>query len=752
MLQFNQRRRLFLWINLLFCVLWRTGTAGPCFLASFTGSSLFDEHFDITRLSQSYDPGATVRVPCQRGYQSFFKLICTDNGWTHRGEKCKAIPCGHPGDVPFADFALVQGNDYVFGSQVQYTCYAGYQMTSFTSTRNCLQGGWDGHLPVCEPVSCPSLTVDGNKMRVTGDLEQAVAGSVVQFRCSSSDEELQGPAQIVCGDNGNWDNEPPICRAIICDIPPLNNFVVEGQKTEYRKNEVLRYRCNEKYKKVDGRPSVCEKVGQSGQWSPPPQCELRTCKVSARRVDGTTYSPQNKIIFTPDEIVTVTCRSTMWVKNKSNQTAELTCLGTGEWNFSPVCRLVTCDKFVENVNRWGSSTYRYSNIANIDESVWYRCSSGYEETSPTRTAKCTREGWEPDPLCKESRCVKPSFKNAEITNWFPKEIYDHNNRVDFKCTYDTSVTFYVDCYFGQWTPSNLPCREKPCTTRPNIENGVIHGDQKEEYEHDDTLMAKCKDETEFEVTCQSGEWNIPKLCQDMSCSKPNIKNGELIGAEMERFQHNHKAEVRCTTGSGGIFNITCQFGAWTPPPLCPEINTCGNPNIDNGFGVTYKNKLYYRCNEGYKLIIQGWWSVAPCVDGKWNTSDCIAKTDCGPLPHIPGMTGSARKSFRDGEKVNIVCKAGHNSVLEVLTCSEGRWNLENVERSQICIPIERTCRTPSAIENAIIMAPFKKEYSSNTTLTCKCQGQQEESTIQCNNGAWHPDPRNISCKETLNLQ
>lgn len=34
--------------------------------------------------------------------------------------------CGHPGDAQFADFRLVAGDDYVFGSQIVYECNPGY--------------------------------------------------------------------------------------------------------------------------------------------------------------------------------------------------------------------------------------------------------------------------------------------------------------------------------------------------------------------------------------------------------------------------------------------------------------------------------------------------------------------------------------------------------------------------------------------------------------------------------------------------
>lgn len=103
---------------------------------------------------------------------------------------CEARSCGHPGDVQFGDFRLTLGEDFVFGSRVEYTCHKGsekaevlsvvfwnkgpscatsiqlswrfpsvllyvlhhcsYIMASRRSTRNCMAQGWDGGVPVCE--------------------------------------------------------------------------------------------------------------------------------------------------------------------------------------------------------------------------------------------------------------------------------------------------------------------------------------------------------------------------------------------------------------------------------------------------------------------------------------------------------------------------------------------------------------------------------------------------------------------------
>lgn len=726
-----------------------------CVLEDFKLLNSFDENFDLSNLKQSYAPGDTVRVRCKVGYRGFFKLVCTDERWEPVGEKCRAISCGHPGDVQFADFRLVKGTDYVFGSQVQYTCHKGYQMTSYTSTRNCLEQGWDGHLPECESISCPSLSVDNNVL-VNGDWDQATSGSVLQFSCSSRDDVLIGPAQIICDDNGRWDNNPPKCKEISCEKPVSDRFTVPERKMVYKKDEVLRYTCNPTYRKVDGRLPLCKKVGQSAQWTPMPQCELITCKLSANPPEGTTYNPRNQMIFKPGQTVSVSCGETQWVKSTEFQSAELTCLNDGEWDYQPVCQTVTCFKRAENVYRFERTYY---NSVNIGQTLWYQCQSEYEATSSSAT--CTRQGWEPKPLCKERRCPKPSHKNAEITDHYQKDKYNHNERINFKCIYDTRVTFYADCYYGNWRGYIQTCREKPCVTQPHIEHGVMLDEKRNMYEHGEGIWFRCEDETDnFRVTCQSGEWKKPKSCKDTACTKqPNIRNGRMESPEKLRYNHKETVVIKCTTGSMDRFSISCQSGEWIAELQCPEQSACGSTLIPNGFSHEHEDTLYYTCNKGFKLLNKGWWGAASCVEGKWNTSECVDETNCGPVPDIPNLNViSENPKFSEGETFPIQCDTGYQNLhidLQVLTCVKGKWTFNNVTLrdikvplKDICTPIAKKCIPPPKIANAVIMAPFEKEYSSNTTLTYHCRDNlimDGDATIQCNNGIWQR--KNISCKE-----
>uniref|UniRef100_A0A8C6T330 Sushi domain-containing protein n=1 Tax=Neogobius melanostomus TaxID=47308 RepID=A0A8C6T330_9GOBI len=298
-------------------------------------------------------------------------------------------------------------------------------------------------------ISCPPLTVSDGVL-VNGDLDQSTSGSVY---CNFS-----------------------FFTEISCPKPPLAHFQVEGDKTVYKKDEVLRYSCDRGYKKVDGRPSLCKKQGQSAQWTPTPQCEVITCKLDPNPPVDTTYNPRNQMVFRPGQSVRVSCGEKQWVKDR-----------------------------------------------------------------------------------------------------------------------DT--------------------------------------------------------------------------------------------------------------------------------------------HIPNGFAHERQNKLYYTCNEGYKLLTKGWWGVASCEEGEWKTSECVADTDCGPVPDIPNLSvTSDRPRFSDGDTFPIKCEAGHQNLhpdLLELTCSRGKWTSNNVPFEQIC--------TRKLLECYVLL-----------TYNCREKFVMEgNSTIQCINGIW--EQKSISCKVYLHI-
>ncbi|XP_051803554.1 complement factor H-like [Acanthochromis polyacanthus] len=383
---------LFLWMHLVTFV-----QSQGCTLQEFIDGRHYDSNFDITGLEASYAGGRQVRVGCNIGYTGFFKLICVEGQWQTRGSKCQPKSCGHPGDAQFADFHLEEGDDFVFGSKVVYTCHKGYQMVSRTKFRRCMAEGWDGVVPVCEAQQCPVIHV-GSNVQVIGDPEEANYGNVVRFRCKSSSEVLEGSAEMYCDENGQWSGTEPKCTEIKCTVPRIEHGVVLGGVQEYKENQVLNYRCDPQYKRAEERQSRCLKVGTKAEWSPTPACEKIKCEVRLPALEGTRFEPASRSVFFPDDTLRVFCGEKHWIVDYQTTSAQTTCQSDGTWSIRPLCKEVICDNPRDSrVYSWGVSWYEQKKLG---DSVYYRCRYGYQSTSRTNQATCTRDGWTPKPLCK----------------------------------------------------------------------------------------------------------------------------------------------------------------------------------------------------------------------------------------------------------------------------------------------------------------------------------------------------------------
>ncbi|KAM7011939.1 complement factor H-like [Tautogolabrus adspersus] len=610
---------LLLWIHTLTVV----KSQLDCTLEQFLKSNHYDTNFDTSSLEDSYPGGKQVRVGCNVGFSGFFKLICVEGRWQPRGTKCQARSCGHPGDAQFADFHLEKGDDFVFGSQVVYTCQKGYQMVSRSNARRCMAGGWDGVVPVCEAQQCPMIHVDGN-VQVVGDPEEATYGNVVRFSCKSNTMVLNGPSEIYCDENGKWSAEAPNCEEIKCTIPEIQNGELTGQLRDYKEHEVLHFECNRKFKKQTERPSKCTKIGTKAEFSPAPECEPTRCKLPLTTLEGTRYDTSRNV-FSPGDTVTTSCGNKYWISTPQSTSAVSTCNDDGEWDLTPVCQEVRCrNERPQSVYYWN---VRWGQIITLDETVSYQCSRGYRATSDR--ARCTRDGWSPNPLCQVKTCNRHEVPNADIvTN--DKQTYNYNQKVRYVCK---------DGYEGQFT-----------------------------------------------LTCGDNRWTGNARCTEAGCKKHPINNAIITHNNRETYDHNEAVQYSCEHDRNRYFSVTCEKGKWTGIQSC---QACGEAQIQNGFVVAQEdNKLYYTCNEGFKLPNKGWWGEAVCEGRKWS-----------------GL--------------------------------------------QECIAVSSPCKPPPQIENAVIVKPYQKQYLSDSEVTYQCRDKytmEGEDRIRCLDGQW--EIKNISCRET----
>ncbi|XP_070688395.1 complement factor H-like [Pempheris klunzingeri] len=714
-----------------------------CTLEQFTKSSLYDSNFDMTGLLRTYVSGKQVRVNCNIGFSGFFKLICVQGTWTSKGTKCQPTSCGHPGDAQFADFNLEKGDDFVFGSQVVYTCHKGYQMVSRTNIRHCMAHGWDGVVPVCEPQQCPVIHV-GNNVHVHGDPEDATYGNVVRFSCKSNSEIMTGSPEMYCDENGEWSGEVPKCIAIKCDAPEIENGYVLGDTQEYNEHEVLHFGCNQKYKRAEDRPSKCTKLGIRAEWSPTPVCEERKCRLTLPPLEGTRYEPGFRNLFSPGETLRVICGERFWISNHRNTLAVTTCKDDGEWTVRPVCQEVICsNRRQPNVYHW--SVY-WNQQLTLGRTVSYSCNQGYKNTDRATVATCTRDEWSPKPLCTEITCARRDYPDADITT-NNKEIYKYYEYASYVCKEGYQGSFTLTCLESGWR-GQPQCTSIMCNT-PYYQNAVINGTALSQYKYNEQLEFVCKTgyEGRFTVTCKERGWTGSRQCtKRQECKRLDIDGAYIYRNDQRSYSDRDTVQYVCTNDGDRRFTVTCYQGVWTGIESCTK---CPEAKVPHGFVVgPYNNTVYFTCNEGYKLYTKSWWGEAKCINGVWSEfEECIERTQCGETPVVPnGVVSHPNKVYSQHGTVHISCNEGYRAQTDHLTCLKGKWDSNGLSFKAICTSTANHCGPPPKAENAVVMTSYQKEYLSNSKVTYLCRNKytmEGDGIIQCKNGKW--EKKNITC-------
>ncbi|KAM7409271.1 hypothetical protein PAMA_000968 [Pampus argenteus] len=672
---------LFLWLHVLTFV-----KSDECLLANFLKSEKYDSNFDTSNLEASYASGTQVRVNCHVGYSGFFKLICVGVNWQTRGKPCEPKSCGHPGDAQFADFHLEKGDDFVFGSQVVFTCHKGYQMISRINYRRCMAEGWDGIVPTCEAKYCSVIQVDDN-IQVIGDPETANYGNVIRFSCKSNSEILNGSPEIYCDENGKWSGKVPKCEEVKCAVPVIENGRVLENIQEYKEDEVLHFECNQLYRRSEDIPSKCIKVGMKAEWSPTPVCEPIKCKLELPALAGTSYDPAFRNTFTPGETVRVTCGEKYWISTPQDTSAVSTCQANGQWTIRPICLEITCrNQRDRNVYRWSIS---YWQRITLGYNATYTCEDGYRSTGGATHVTCTRDGWSPDPPCEEITCASEQFENADITS-YSKPIYKINEYVSYVCRDTTRQRFTRTCTESGWTGTVYCADTIPCPKDPFLHGYVV--------ESNGTLYYTCNDGYKLvtkgwwgEAKCKDGVWTGLQQCIDeSSCGQlPVIPHMNPVKLEDYGNDQNQIIPVVCQKGyRAQVESLTCDKGEWRSMrielnKICiPETKHCNlPPKVMNAVVMTSYQKEYlsgsevtYKCRNNY--IMEGGDTIT-CQEGQWEVTDITCTLYCNKPKDAQQMMkilSEDKDRYTNGEVIDYECATSGEKTRGRTECVNGQWS------------------------------------------------------------------------------
>ncbi|NXV57103.1 SVEP1 protein, partial [Molothrus ater] len=319
---------------------------------------------------------------CDSGYelQGDAERTCQeDKLWSGSVPVCRRISCGPPDMI---ENGSVQGEEFLFGSEVFYSCDPGFELQG-PSRRIChVDRKWSPSAPTCIQITCglhPSI--EKAEAISTGSTYR----SNVTFVCSSG-YHLVGPQNITCLANGSWSMPLPLCEETRCKIPVS---LLNG-KAIYENNTVgstVTYLCERGYS-LEGEPAA--ECTRDGRWSNPlPLCKPNPCPVPF-------IIPENALLSEVDfhvgQNVSIRCREGYQLKGQS----VITCNADETWTPATAkCEKISCGPpaHVENALIRGSF-YQYGDM------ITYSCYSGYMLEGPLRSICLENGTWTTPPTCK----------------------------------------------------------------------------------------------------------------------------------------------------------------------------------------------------------------------------------------------------------------------------------------------------------------------------------------------------------------
>ncbi|XP_051517153.1 complement receptor type 2 isoform X2 [Myxocyprinus asiaticus] len=217
---------------------------------------------------KEFKSGDRVRYKCTVGHRwsaGQASIYCKDGRWTELQIQCERKKCGSAGEISYGRFEYTGVS---FGDSAKAVCQEGYELIG-PAVRYCLDGGWNGRIPVCEPVHCPPPPVVKDADMFDPTYDYVPFGYALSYRCRTG--ALIGERDIHCTQNGTWSAPPPKCKDVFCPVPKVpNGSRMMGFRSVYRFGNTVMFTCSPGYKLKGENYIAC---GQDGEWKPNlPQC------------------------------------------------------------------------------------------------------------------------------------------------------------------------------------------------------------------------------------------------------------------------------------------------------------------------------------------------------------------------------------------------------------------------------------------------------------------------------------------------
>lgn len=224
------------------------------------------------------------KFTCNEGYTMFGRdlTVCVQRGnkyiWNRSPPTCERTDiCRHLPKEPKNGF-MECGGDGELGTVCGFACNFGYSLRG-SATTICVQkgkfAGWSHETPVCLPF-CEMSELSTPLMGARKCTGEGEIGTICSFQCNEG-YKMKGYVNSVCigGENGGkWTHPTRDCLGICThdlETPWKGHMTCEG---EGEVGTACYFTCQEHYKLIGERVSVCQDNSSGPNWNnEPPKCE-----------------------------------------------------------------------------------------------------------------------------------------------------------------------------------------------------------------------------------------------------------------------------------------------------------------------------------------------------------------------------------------------------------------------------------------------------------------------------------------------
>ncbi|XP_029961292.1 sushi domain-containing protein 1 isoform X2 [Salarias fasciatus] len=378
--------------------------------------------------------------------------------------------------------------------------------------------------------------------------------------------------------------------------------------------------------------------------------------------------------------------------------------------------------------------------------AWFVCDDGFVWRRGDNRSVCGADGlWtRPTMVCEEVSCGAPPVLPHAGQQW------DGRSTPGSTLTYSCQAGFYhsegsnvsVCTVHGNWTKSDLSCKEVDCGEPSPVPNSVMLWDKSSSVGSE--VVYQCVPgylsvgEGNVSVCTAGGQWEgASLLCQEISCGPPvTLPNTNLRWDGSS--SPGSAAQYECVDGfyqERGTNISTCSLsGEWGEVSVQCKAE-CGPFPVLAHSEVLWHNRsvAVHGCVDGYYRW--GGSDVSECgSSGVWQEATLTCKAECGPFPVLAHSEVLwHNRSVAVHGCVEGYYRWGGSDVSECL--GSGRWREATLTCKAECGPIPILAHSEVLWHNrSVVVHRCVEGYHSwrgSNVSECGSSGQWVEATLKC---------------------